>query len=148
MSATYLKRYSRRQFTFIVVLFVGLVPFPRTVLQEWGVRVVNEQGIPVSGIRVSCTLNDYTYGLRSGWDFYTNSEGKVAFPKTTFFRPPIYWIAKASWNMLNLLSHSSFGIRGRAWISDPQASEHESVLCSDESCTAHKLQSQLRFVPH
>jgi hypothetical protein len=142
------RQYSWTGFILLVVLFIGLVPFPRTILQEWTVRVVNEHGIPMQGIRVSCELDDYTYGLSFGWDLYTNVEGKVVFPKTTLFRPAIYWIAKATWNLINLLGHASFGIRGRVWISDPQAADHESVVCSRQSCTAQKLETELPFVPN
>jgi hypothetical protein len=141
-----LKRYSPLRVVLMSVLFVGLVPFPRIVLEQWVVRVVNEHDVPVPGVRVSCTLDDYTYGLEVGWDFYTNSEGKVIFPRTTFFRPSIYWIGKAIWNIMNLLSHASFGVTGRVWISDEQAAEHPSVLCSRGGCTARRMESELRFI--
>ncbi len=142
-----LRKYPRRRILLAATLIVVLIPLPRVVLQEWAVHVVDQAGIPVSGIRVSCMWDDYTYSIGGGWDLYTNSEGWVTFPKTTLFRPILYWAWKAAWTVLNLLAHASFGVRGRVWISDTKASEHSSVLCSGNECTDARIESELRFVP-
>jgi hypothetical protein len=142
-----LRKYRRGRVLLAAVLVVILVPLPRVVLAEWAVRVVDQAGMPVSGIRVSCMWDDYSYGIGGGWDLYTDLQGWVTFPRTTLFRPILYWAGKATWTLLNLLAHASFGVRGRVWISDPKASEHSSVLCSGSGCTAARMVSEIRFVP-
>lgn len=130
-----------------VSALILMVPLPLHIVEEWTVRVVDQQGVPVSGIRVSGSWRNYTFDLSGGSDQYTDSDGRVIFPKQTQLRPIVYWLAKAGWTLLHLQAHASFGSRGRVWISDPIPAEITSANCADANCTAEKLKTEFRVGP-
>lgn len=127
-----------------VAAFLLMLPVPLRIVEEWTVRVVDQHDVPVSGVRVSGSWRNYTFDLSGGSDRYTDSNGKVVFPKQTQFLPIGYWLAKPAWTLLHLQAHASFGSRGRVWISDPIHVETASANCANADCTVEKLKTEFR----
>src|SRR5262245_8847680 len=137
----------------ILVLLV-LVPVPKSIIDEWSVRVFDEDGVPVAGMRVWESWENFTFQL-SGWsESYTNSKGEVVFPAQKRFAPLMYWAVRGIWNVVGFGVHAGFGTVGRVWIadeklrevqtSDPRLMFMTAANCSDGSCTARRLESQFR----
>jgi hypothetical protein len=152
----------KRPWLFVIggVIAIMIFPSPKVFVGEWLVRVIDQNGAPVSGIRVSQSWESYTYRLSGGEDLYTDSQGKVIFPRKSRFAPNGYWLIKATLNVLGFGVHASFGSFGRVWIADPRLSDpslRESLLrnpkaielladnCSNVLCTSGTRESQLRL---
>jgi hypothetical protein len=137
----------------LLTLALLLLPIPMVFVEEWSVRVTDENGIPVSHIRVSGEWENYTFNLSNGGELYTDVDGKVTFPKQGQIRPTFYWIAKAAWNLLNLGVHMSFGTFAtvrvwdpdREWKRDPTGHWPAGANCANADCTFSKLHTELRI---
>lgn len=138
-----------------VIVLILIVPIPKSFIQEWTVRVVDQNGVPVSGIRIWESWENYTFGL-SGWtELYTDRSGKVVFPSQKQFAPLMYWMVKAIGNVLGFGVHAGFGTFGRVWIADqklrdfpiadPKFMELTAANCSDAHCTESKIESELQL---
>ena len=142
------------QVLILLFLLIFIFPIPKVLIEEWSVRVIDQDGVPVSGIRVSGGRNNYTFGLAGGADFYTDADGKAIFPKHVVTEPVIYWTTRAAWNVLNLGVHASFGTIGAVRVSDQNLNwefgqspeRHSGATCADSECTSAKLHSQFRIV--
>jgi hypothetical protein len=130
------------------VLLLLIFPIPKVVIQQWSIRVLDENGVPVSGIRVSESWDNYTFGLSGGSSLYTSVDGRVVFPRQRHFGPVAYWVTKATANIVTFGIHAGFGSIGRVWISDPKPKEVTSVNCGGSRCTDDKLESELRLSWH
>lgn len=139
----------------VVAVAVMIFPIPNVLIGEWPVRVTDQNGDSVSGIRVSQSWENYTYGLFGGEDLYTDSQGRVVFPRRRQFAPSAYWLTKATLNIVGFGVHAGFGSFGRVWISDPKLREQMprdpkaidrlASNCSNAQCTDHQLQSHLQL---
>ncbi len=139
----------------LVWLFLSLFifPIPRVQITDWHVHVIDQHGLPVSGIRVSRHWNNYTFGLSGGADSYTDKQGSVIFRKDVRIRPTIYWVLRAAWNVVNLGVHASFGKIGEIGVSDPDrdweldvaSARPGAATCVDTNCTMATLHSELRI---
>jgi len=139
----------------LIVVAVLLVPVPKLVIGAWSVRVLDHTGIPLSGIRVWQTWENYTFQLSGSAESLTNTEGRVIFQKHRRFAPVAYWGIKAVSNVVGFGMHAGFGTFGRVWISDPKLNdlvrvdsrlmESTAANCSDASCTVANLESVFRL---
>jgi len=114
--------------------------------------VIDQLGVPVAGIRVSQTWENYTFRLAGGSELITNIEGKATFPKQRRFAPLVYFGFKALANVVGFGAHAGFGTFGRVWIDNEsfkgdinRTTEFLAANCSDASCTAAELLSELRL---
>jgi hypothetical protein len=140
-------RYGRRWIIALVSIVVVLVlPVPKTLVHEWSVRVIDQSGLSVSGIRVSESWESYTFGLSGGTSLYTTSEGRVVFPRQKRYWSIGYWMIKAAANIVGFGVHAGFGSIGRVWISDPRPKEVTGATCSDSNCSIRAIESELRVV--
>jgi len=95
-----------------------MVPIPKGFVGEWTVRVSDYDNRPISGARVSLILESYTYNVFGEQDLYTNAEGKVTFGVQRKYGPLMYWIAKATANVVGFGMHAGFGTMGRVVVSE------------------------------
>jgi hypothetical protein len=150
----------RRVWAFLVLIIIGIVPVPKVFVGEWLVRVVDQHGFPVAGIRVSQSWESYTYNLSGADDLFTDSQGKVIFPRRRRIAPIGYWLIKATSNVVGFGIHASFGSFGMVVVADPRLSdpgikqkliEDPKALellgenCSRLGCVTGTLESQLRM---
>lgn len=140
------RRLRPRVLGMVFLILIVVVPIPKSLIQEWSVRVIDQDGVSVAGTPVSESWENYTFGISGGTTLYTNSEGTVVFPSQRYFRPIAYWFIKAVANVLGFGVHAGFGSVGRVWISDPRPKEVTTANCSNDQCTAQRIQSELRVV--
>ena len=146
--------YTRWKAGSVLIVVLLALPIPKVFVEDWSVRVTDLTGLPAANIRVSRGWENYTFSLSDGSEMYTDSEGYVAFPKQMRIRPICYWLAKATWTLLNLGVHTSLGTVAsvrvsdpeREWTLDPTGHWPASANCVDANCTSSKLRSQLRIL--
>src|SRR5262245_21208698 len=136
----------------LLVAFLAL-PIRKLFVEDWSVRVSDQNGIPTSHIRVSLEWENYTFNFSGGDELYTDADGTVTFPRQALIRPICYWIAKAAWTFLNLGVHTSLGTAATVQVSDPDrlwsvdqsGNRSAGANCADANCTMSKLHSELRI---
>ncbi len=147
----FVKKWQRSITVLPLVAFL-VFPIPKVFIEEWSVQVNDQEGRPVSAIRVSRGWDNFTFGLGGGEDLYTNAEGKVVFRKQIRRRPSAYWIGRVAWNVVNLGFHFSSGTTGSVRITDsdrdwePSPNQPHSAVCRNADCTSNKLNSELRVI--
>jgi hypothetical protein len=148
-------RYLHWKIAFVVLILASLtIPVPKVFVEDWSVRVTDQNDHPVPNIRVSRGWENYTFNLGDGGELYTDDGGTVSFPKQRQFRPTTYWVAMAAWNLLHLGVHASLGTvstvrvsdSDREWSIDPTGRWPASAICSDAECNSSKLHSELRIL--
>lgn len=148
---------SRGKWLAVIVFFlIVVVPIPKVLIEEWSVRIVDEHGVPISGIRVLESWENYTFRVSGGAEKTTDSEGTVIFQRQRQFAPLLYWVAKSVSNIVGFGVHASFGTFGRVWTIDeslerlPPTNQHQlpvaDASCFDESCTSARLQSEFQLL--
>jgi hypothetical protein len=128
---SYLKRIkssllalSHRQVVVLICIIILLVPFPTTALPEWKVRVVDSDGNPVSGARVTRTWDDYTLGFHGGSELWTDADGYVVFPKQFITASLLRRIALPILSYVPINPHASTGFYASAWaVTENNSSE-------------------------
>jgi hypothetical protein len=94
---------------FIVALILIAVPFPSLEAPEWSVSVVNNQNIPLRGVTVRESYQNYSFeSVGHDIEIVTGDDGKVLFPAKTTWRN----IFLRSFGFLGALTggiHASFG---------------------------------------
>jgi hypothetical protein len=138
----------------LAALVVLGLPIPKLFVEEWSVRVTDQNGAPVSRIRISNEWENYTFNLSDGGELYTDALGNVTFPSQRRIAPLPYWTAKALLNVIGLLIHFSSGTFAtvrvsdpdREWSIDPSGRWPSGANCANTKCTASKLHSELRII--
>ncbi|MDQ4120756.1 MAG: hypothetical protein M3209_04845 [Acidobacteriota bacterium] len=105
----------RKIILFILCGVILLVPFPTTVVPEWKVRVVDQNGKPFVGEAVREYWQHYS--LESSGhqeERLTDENGYVVFPKRTIWSPLLWRIVSTSLAAVSTLAHGSMGID--AWL--------------------------------
>jgi hypothetical protein len=97
------------------IAFVLLFPYQTTVVPEWKIRVVDENGQPFAGARVRQQWHHYSYDLNDGDDRTADGNGYVVFPERTFTAPLLYRALRSGLAYVLTLAHGSTGIRASVW---------------------------------
>jgi hypothetical protein len=119
------------------------------MIEEWTVRVLDENGAPVQDIRAGQLWHRYTFGLDGAYEMRrTNAYGVAAFPRRAYWAPIVFWALRAASVQLNV--HGSSGTDGQvSMVLDPRKFEpirgYETDHCSDAHCTDTPLDSELRL---
>lgn len=100
----------------IILLVLSMVPFKTTVVPEWKLRIIDENGNPYKGLMVIQHCQDATLeyncdGLET--NPYTDQDGYVVFPKRTVQMSLTIRVLATMVSLLRHLitPHSSLGIR-------------------------------------
>ena len=117
-----------------VALVLSLIQTERTFVAQCSVTVVDKQGHPISGIRVSEEWHAYSYDLDGGDDIITTEGGKVDFPARSFKRPLMYWYVRPILTKVNYGAHASFGVGAYVNVSDPRVNGDYGFSCTDRNC--------------
>lgn len=100
---------SQRRILIFVFILVLLIPFPTTIVPEWKIRAVDENGNPAISATFRQNWDHYSYDVH-GVEFRKSDEnGFVIFPKRTFTVPLIYRIVRSASAYLLLFMHGSVG---------------------------------------
>ena len=101
-----------------VILFcalISLIPFPTTLVPEWKVQVVDENGNPYKGKLVRQACSNYTLGIHpcSGaedTDKLTDENGYVIFPERKITASLFSRIIRSILNFVMIFAHGSYGV--------------------------------------
>ena len=102
------------------VALILFVPYKSTVVPEWKIRVIDENGQPVVSARVAQSWHHYSYDIYGGGDQYADENGYVAFPERTFRANLLYRILRSSLAVLLTLAHGSTGIEATVQAITPE----------------------------
>jgi len=99
----------------VVVLGGLLIPFNTTLVPEWRVRVVDEQGSPYRSKLVRQFCDDYRLGVSPCSDAndsmkLTNEDGFVVFPERKITMNALTRIARSVFNLFGALLHGSYKV--------------------------------------
>ncbi len=104
---------SRRLAIIVVplVILIGLfLPLPTTVVPEWTIRVVDQNGNPVAGSKVRQIWQHYTFEETGHEEVrVTDQNGIVTFPRRVIARPILIRITYTAWAFVTLIAHGSMG---------------------------------------
>lgn len=111
-----------------VVLFCALIsfiPFSTTLVPEWNVQVVDENGNPYKGKLVRQSCNSYTLGIHpcsvaSDADRLTDENGYVVFPERKIAASLFSRIVRSIFNFVMIFAHGSYGVDVYLDSSGPQ----------------------------
>lgn len=81
----------------------------RTFVERWSVQILDESLRPAAGIRVSESGNDYNVDWHDSGDRYTDSVGRVTFPRRWLKATRLYWALASVLTRLNYGAHASSG---------------------------------------
>lgn len=115
----------------LLILVLSLIPFPTTVVPDWEIRFVDENGSPVSGVNVEEVCQHYTFTEANVCAQYpdarqtTGADGFVRFSRKPIWLSAISRIFRSAFFHLTLLAHGSVGIEAYLVISVPM--EYESI---------------------
>ena len=106
-----------------ISLVVSLVPFPTTVVNDWSIRLVDQNGTPIADTNVEQTCDHYTYF--SGWNICgeypdarqkTDGNGHVEFSEKRIRLSLISRGFRALVNHFLRLFHGSVGISATLFV--------------------------------
>lgn len=98
----------------IVFVVVVIIPFETSHLDEWRVRVVDENNTAYSGKSVVQFCENYTLGVAPCFEQgestkVTDKHGYVTFPKRTFRLSLLSRIVRTAFNFVMIIAHGSVG---------------------------------------
>jgi hypothetical protein len=112
-----LRRVTWRKAALLAVAVILLLPFPTTFVPEWKVRVIDADGRPASGARVTLMWNEYTLGLEGSSEQWTDADGHTVVPRqagwASLLRRAAFPVLASIFGPLNV--HASRGFHARAW---------------------------------
>jgi hypothetical protein len=125
-------RLSRRTLLLVGSLVALLVPIPSTVVPEWRIRIIDQEGKPYPENFVRQSWKHYSLDLSSGTnleDRWTDADGYVQFPERTIRACLLQRVSFPAWPHLMTLAHGSTGIRAdvMVWGSDTYAIDADYV---------------------
>ncbi|MDQ6788099.1 MAG: hypothetical protein M3033_14945 [Acidobacteriota bacterium] len=118
-------RWSRRLLIIVAIALILFFPYKTTIVPEWKIRAVDNQGKPISHARFRQGWDNYSYDI-SGMEFLEGDDnGYVILPERSFYAPLIYRIPRSALAYLLLLAHGSVGNRASLnSLTDKCSSEH------------------------
>ena len=105
----------RRYTVSLILALILLVPFPTTVVPEWRLRVIDQNGQPFVGEEVREYWQHYSLesdGHRE--ERRTDENGYVVFPERRIWSPLLWRIVSTSLAAVLTLAHGSMGVS--AWV--------------------------------
>jgi hypothetical protein len=140
-TANYFKRLasafvslSRRQKVILICVIVMLMPFPTTVVSEWRLRAVDEQGKPLAGLQVKQIWKHYSLEWNgccdNEEDRRTDDNGFVVFPRRTIWAGLLRRIVFPIWAQALTLMHGSTGIH--AYVMTVGGGSPRLLICNPE----------------
>jgi hypothetical protein len=99
----------------IIALTIFLIPFETTLVPEWKIRVVDENGNPYLGKLIGQVCHSYTLGVSPCSEAndiaqVTDRDGYVIFPERKIKLSLLSRIIRSVFNFVMLIAHGSFGI--------------------------------------
>jgi hypothetical protein len=104
-----LNRFSRRLLIVAVISLILFIPYKTTIVPEWKIRAVDNQGNPVSHARFRQGWDNYSYDISSMEFWEADDNGYVTLPERSFYAPLAYRIPRSALAYLLLLAHGSVG---------------------------------------
>ncbi len=93
----------------IIIALILFFPYKTTIVPEWKIRAVDNQGEPIPHARFRQSWDNYSYDI-SGMEFFEGDDnGYVVLPERAFYAPLIYRIPRSTLAYLLLLAHGSVG---------------------------------------
>ncbi len=108
---------------FLVLIVVGLIPFPTTVVTKWSVRLVDQTGLPIADTHVAQSCAHDTYF--TNWDICaeqsdarqkTDQNGHVEFSEKRIWLSLISRGLRALVHNILRLFHGSIGISATLFV--------------------------------
>jgi len=94
----------------IVVLIILLVPIPSTVVPAWRIRIVDQEGGPVTNINVRQHWQHYSFQAEGREiDARPDPDGYVSFPRRVAWAGALPRLLGPVLNVVTLGVHASFG---------------------------------------
>lgn len=97
-----------------LIILLVLYPFETTVVPEWKLNVVDEDGVAYEGLRVVEYWKHYSLELGGGMngeERYTDRNGLIHFPRRTIRMPLIGRVFLTTIAWILRLFHGSTGVR-------------------------------------
>lgn len=106
----------------IVLLFI---PFETTLVPEWKLRVINENGNPYKGKIIREMCYNYTLGISPCSEANdsmqrTDENGYVIFPERKIDASLFFRVTRSIFNFVMLIAHGSYGVDIYVDSSGPQ----------------------------
>jgi hypothetical protein len=112
----------RSRLIFFGCVMVLLIPFPTTVVPEWRLRLVDEQGKPRAGVQVTQVWKHYSLEWGGCCDNeeerWTDGNGFVVFPRRTIWAGLLRRIVFPIWARVLTLAHGGSGIHAYVMVID------------------------------
>lgn len=112
---------SRRLISIVALIVALLIPFPTTVVPEWKLRAIDENGQPVSGIRARQSWKHYSLEWEGCCpdmeDRWTDENGHVVFPRRLIWAGLLQRAVFPVLAAVSTLAHGSTGIHAYVMIS-------------------------------
>ena len=129
----------------VAVGILAAVSTERVFMEECTVVVLDANGLPVKGIRVTESWDSYSYELHGGGDIFSDEQGRVTFPKGAARHSLLFWQLRPVLTQLNYGVHASFGTSAFVHISQSGVVSDDGFSCSNNHCNDHRLVLQFRI---
>lgn len=103
---------SGRLSRYIIILLFALdllIPYKTTIVPEWKLRAVDENGNPIPHARFRQGWDNYSYDIHGVQFLEGDENGYVILPERVFYAPLIYRIPRSAIAYLLLFAHGSVG---------------------------------------
>ena len=105
----------RKYIVLILCAVILLAPFPTTVVPEWKLRVIDQNGKPFVGERVQEYWQHYSLESQGHQEQrLTDENGNVVFAKRRIWSPLLWRIVSTSLAAVLVIAHGSMGVD--AWL--------------------------------
>ncbi|MGB7069308.1 MAG: hypothetical protein WBD22_07420 [Pyrinomonadaceae bacterium] len=99
----------------IFLITLAFIPFNTTLVPEWKVQVIDENGNPYKGKGVRQFCDSYTLGVspcQDSNDFMrlTDENGYAVFPERKINMSLLFRLIRSVFNFVMQLAHGSFGV--------------------------------------
>ena len=111
--------------------------------------VSNQDGRPITGIRVDETWNAYSFDLSGGGDLLTDDLGRVHFTEQSATHSLFFWYFMPVFVRLNYGVHASFGTYANVSVPYPvdkyEPLGSDGFSCSDSECVARPIRLEIKL---